>query len=129
MESAANPKFSQYPRGDSYRESGNGSQIVKDGDEIYIEYGNGPQAFTVRWEGRPDTPPFQWGDEGVVLPGPDLWLQQVDLCHENIDQLIPSGAKDEDAQPKQDLDAVKALLLQHCGSLQACFLVYECLVC
>ena len=52
-------------------------QVIKDGDEVYVEYGSGPRSFTARWEGRPQTPPFKWGENGVVLPDHDLWLTGV----------------------------------------------------
>jgi hypothetical protein len=110
------------------------TQIIKDGDEVYVEYGRGPQALTVRWEGRPDESPFQWGDEGVVLPSHDLWLQQLDLYHEKIDDLISHAPKDQDPATRQDMEvvkdmeSVKAFLIRHAGSLQACFFFYECQV-
>jgi hypothetical protein len=94
-----------------------------------VEYGAGPHSLTARWEGRPDTPPFQWGDEGVVLPSHNLWLQNLDMQHENLEQLVDHGVRGQDpGAAQQDLDAVKALLMQHAGSLQATFLVFECQV-
>jgi hypothetical protein len=32
-----------------------------------------------RWEGRPRTPPFRWGDGVEVLPPHDTWLRELDL--------------------------------------------------
>jgi hypothetical protein len=91
-----------------------------------VEYGPGPKAFTSRWEGRPETPEFNWGNDGVVLPTHDVWLQQLDLVQENIDQLVDpeSCQQDTDALAK-DLSAVKELLKKNAGCLQACFLAYE----
>jgi hypothetical protein len=104
-------------------------EVVKDGDELYVEYGIGPQAYTAKWEGRPETPEFIWGEDGVVHPPHDLWLSQLDLEHERIDQLVDKHVREHTPENlKKDLDAVKALMTQHAGSLQACFLVFECQV-
>lgn len=96
---------------------------------MYVEYGPGPCGFTSRWEGRPCTPEFNWGDDGVVLPAHDLWLDQLDLVHENLDALVDKEVKSLSPEnlPK-DLAAVKALLKEHAGSLQASFLQFECQV-
>lgn len=94
-----------------------------------MEYGNGPQALTARWEGRPETPDFQWGQDGVVLPSHDLWLQQLDLEEANLQTLVDTALLEQNPDAiAQNLDAVKALLIQHAGSLQACFFAYECQV-
>lgn len=52
--------------------------MIADGDEVYVEYGPGPKAFSTRWEGRADTPEFNWGDDGVVQarPAPKLHMQR-----------------------------------------------------
>lgn len=94
-----------------------------------MEYGNGPQALTARWEGRPDTPDFQWGQDGIVLPSHDLWLQQLDLQEANLHTLVDQALLEQDPDAvAHNLDAVKALLIQYAGSLQACFFAYECQV-
>jgi hypothetical protein len=101
-------------------------QVIKDGDEVYVEYGPGPKPFTSRWEGRPETPEFNWGDDGVVLPRHDVWLQQLDLVQEGVDQLVdPESCQQDAGALTRGLSAVKELLTNNAGSLQACFLAYE----
>ena len=96
---------------------------------MYVEYGSGPQALAARWEGRPETPDFQWGHDGVVLPAHDLWLHQLDLEEANLHMLVDKALLEQNPDAvAQNLDAVKALLIQHAGSLQACFFAYECQV-
>lgn len=56
-------------------------QVIRDGDEVFVEYSAGAVAFQARWEGRPTTPPFQWGDEGIVLPAHDVWLTGARSSH------------------------------------------------
>ena len=41
-----------------------------------------------RWEGRPRTPPFKWGDQGEILPPHDQWLRDMDLKAEGLGALI-----------------------------------------
>jgi hypothetical protein len=104
--------------------------VIKDGDEVYVEYGPGPNAFSSRWEGRPNTPEFKWGDDGIVLPAHDIWLEQLDLVRENLDQLVDKEVKDQNSENlAKDLATVKALIKEHAGGLQACFLLYEFQVC
>ena len=105
-------------------------QLLSDGDEVFVEYGSGPKAFTSRWEGRPPTPDFVWDGDGVVLPPHNIWLDNMDLTHEGLHELVDKEIKDTDPEAlAKDLAAVKALLKQHAGSLQACFLFFEFQVC
>ena len=61
-----------------------------------------------------------------VQPAVDLWLRQLDLMQENVDQLIDAEAHAQDAGAvPRDLAAVKELLCASAGSLQACFVAYE----
>lgn len=61
-----------------------------------------------------------------VQPAIDLWLRQLDLLQENVDQLIDAEANEQDAAAvTRDLAAVKELLCASAGGLQACFVVYE----
>ena len=100
-------------------------QLINDGEEVYVEYGHGARAYSTYWEGRPATPDFEW-DDGVVLPSDDLWLGQLDLTHEGVDALVDKEVREQEAgNLAKDLAAVKALLKQHAGSLQACFLIHE----
>ena len=41
-----------------------------------------------RWEGRPRTPPFKWGDEGEILPPHNTWLLELDLKAEGFAAFI-----------------------------------------
>lgn len=41
-----------------------------------------------RWEGRPRTPPFKWGETGEVLPPHDTWLHELDLKAEGLGALV-----------------------------------------
>eukprot|EP00198_Chlamydomonas_reinhardtii_P009683 XP_001699020.1 predicted protein [Chlamydomonas reinhardtii] len=55
------------------------NEIFNDGDELFVEFSNGPVPYKVRWAGRPRTPPFRWGDGVEVLPPHDTWLRELDL--------------------------------------------------
>jgi hypothetical protein len=101
-------------------------QLLKDGNEVYVEYGSGPRAFSARWEGRPFTPDFEWDGEGMVLPAHDTWLESLDLVREGVHELVSKDMREADSEGvARDLAAVKAQLKAHAGPLQACFLVYE----
>lgn len=41
-----------------------------------------------RWEGRPRTPPFKWGEKGEVLPPHDMWLRELNLRREGLEVLV-----------------------------------------
>lgn len=79
-----------------------------------------------RWEGRPKSPPFQWNDDGEVVPRHDMWLLNMDLKAEGLTPLVPEDllARDPGALEK-DLAAVKDTLHQYAGALQMAFTYYE----
>jgi hypothetical protein len=69
-----------------------------------------------RWEGRPRSPPFKWGDLGEVVPPHDMWLQELNLEHEGLAGLVePDTIKDNPAGLEQDLAETKTLLVQYAG--------------
>jgi hypothetical protein len=41
-----------------------------------------------RWEGRPNTPPFQWGKEGEIGPTDNEWLNEMDLSALGLAALV-----------------------------------------
>lgn len=105
-------------------------QLVHDGDDIYVEYGPGPRAFSMRWEGRPPTPDFEWHEGGMVVPPHDQWLDQLDLAAEGINALVSRELLDNNGSSvSSHLEAVKTMIRAHAGALQACFLLHECQVC
>ena len=77
-------------------------QLIKDGEEVYVEYGQGPCAYSAAWEGRPPTPDFEWND-GVVLPAHDIWLEQLDLKREGLAALVDKSVQEVDAGLAHDL--------------------------
>mmetsp|Transcript_34108 Transcript_34108/g.61492 ORF Transcript_34108/g.61492 Transcript_34108/m.61492 type:complete len:458 (-) Transcript_34108:462-1835(-) len=98
------------------------NEIFGDGDELFVEYSSGPTAYRVRWEGRPRTPPFRWGDGVEVLPAHDLWLTDLNLKAEGILNLVdPDLYKADPSIAEADLDKVKQYLLQYAGALQMIF--------
>lgn len=105
-------------------------QLVHDGDDVYVEYGPGPRAFALRWEGRPPTPDFEWHEGGVVLPPHDQWMEQLDLATEGVGALVPKELLEQDGSSvSSHLEAVKTMIKTHAGALQACFLLHEVQVC
>lgn len=71
-----------------------------------------------RWEGRPRTPPFKWGDEGEVIPPHDTWLIELDLKQEGISALVDADAiKDNPTGLDNDLRETKKLLVQYAGMI------------
>lgn len=93
---------------------------------MIVHFGNGPEAFKSRWEGRPKTPPFKW-DHGLVGPTDQDWLQDgLDLYVFGVDDLISEDLAQVSPDAKdQDLKAVHALLVKYGGALQAIFKYYE----
>lgn len=95
------------------------NEILSDGDELYVEYSNGPQAYRVRWEDRPRSPPFKWGGEGEIIPPHDLWLMELDLMKEGVLSLVDVDAHgDSPSGPEADLQEVKKLLVQFAAPMQ-----------
>uniref|UniRef100_A0A7R9VJD9 Uncharacterized protein n=1 Tax=Chlamydomonas euryale TaxID=1486919 RepID=A0A7R9VJD9_9CHLO len=98
------------------------NEILNDGDELYVEYSNGPQAYKIRWEGRPRTPPFKWGEEGAVVPAHDVWLMELNLEREGLLSLVDMEAHTENSSgPQEDLQEVKKLLVEFAAPLQMVF--------
>ncbi len=72
-----------------------------------------------RWEGRPRTPPFKWGEQGEILPPHDTWLQELSLQKEGLASLVEQDLLRADpSMLEQDLERTKELLVQHAGALQ-----------
>ena len=94
------------------------NEIFTDGDEIFIEYSNGPMPYRVRWEGRPRTPPFKWSGDGEVIMPHDTWLKELDLKQEGVEALVDHDSVRDEAGLDTDLGDVKKLLLQHAGQIQ-----------
>lgn len=102
------------------------NELYVDGDGLYVEYSSGPEAFKSRWEGRPNTPPFQWGEEGIVGPSDHEWLEELDLKAYGVDKLVNEDLVAQNpAALEQDLHATKEVLKQYAGGLQAIFKYYE----
>ncbi|GLC43541.1 hypothetical protein PLESTM_001484500 [Pleodorina starrii] len=100
------------------------NEMFNDGDELFVEFSNGPVPYKVRWEGRPRTPPFRWGDGVEVLPPHDTWLRELDLKAEGLGALIePDLMRADAAVAEKDLEKVKALLVQYAGAVQMMFLL------
>ncbi|KAG1680749.1 hypothetical protein FOA52_008082 [Chlamydomonas sp. UWO 241] len=102
------------------------NEILSDGDELYVEYSNGPQPYRVRWEGRPRSPPFKWGGEGEIVPSHDVWLMEVDLAKEGMLPLVDGDAHvDKPGRPEADLQEVKKLLIQFAAPMQMVFYAWS----
>lgn len=87
---------------------------------VYVHFGHGPVAYTARWEDRPATPPFEWENGQLVVPGPEDWLANLDLRAYHVEGLI----EHEGGEPhglQHELDATRDVLLQAGGQLQALF--------
>ena len=55
-----------------------------------------------------------------------MYSAELDLKAEGLDQMLHAAARNpESGASEQDLQAVKDLLIQHAGPLQAAFLFYE----
>mmetsp|Transcript_2579 Transcript_2579/g.4376 ORF Transcript_2579/g.4376 Transcript_2579/m.4376 type:complete len:436 (+) Transcript_2579:107-1414(+) len=98
------------------------NEIFADNDEVFVEYSNGPMPFRVRWEGRPRTPPFKWGEQGELLPPHDTWLTDLNLRREGLDTLVePDVINADPGLLEKDLQKTKELLMNHAGALQMLF--------
>lgn len=72
-----------------------------------------------RWDGRPKTPPFVWGEDGDVLPPHDAWLTNLNLKTEGLTALANAQQLAEDPEAvAQDLEATKSILIQYSGAMQ-----------
>ncbi|KAK9811334.1 hypothetical protein WJX72_002031 [[Myrmecia] bisecta] len=101
------------------------NEMFKDGDELRVEYSDGPVAYKARWEGRPVTPPFEWGDGGEVVPPHDAWLRHLDMRTHELDRLVDPDLAKQAGATERDLQAAKDMLYQNAGALQAVFTLYE----
>lgn len=80
----------------------------------------------VRWEGRPKTPPFQWGAAGEVVPPHDQWLKDFDCSFWGLDKLVePALLQQNPNFLERDLKETKDVFLQWAGALQAVFTIYQ----
>ena len=76
-------------------------------------------AYCGRWEGRPSTPPFQWGDSGEVLPPHDQWLRDMNMAAWGLDKLVePALLLTDPGFLHQDLQATKVTGCPPCKQLQ-----------
>jgi hypothetical protein len=95
------------------------NEVLGDGDSLSVEYGRGPEAFKIRWDGRPTTPPFKWGEEGIIGPSDHEWLEEMDMKAFGIDSLVDEAMVTANpASLDQDLNATKEVLRQYAGGLQ-----------
>lgn len=102
------------------------NELYKDGDTVHVEYSAGPEAYVSRWEGRPVTPPFQWGEGGPVRPSESEWLEALDFHAHGVEKLVNEDLVAANAAAlQQDLDATKEVLLKYGGLLQAVYKYYE----
>lgn len=103
------------------------NEVFGDGDDVHVEYANGPAAYQVRWEGRPRTPPFQWDGDAEVVPPHDAWLRELDLRQEGLAALLePDLVAQDPSTANADLERTKDLIIQHAGGLQMMFWCYTC---
>ncbi|DBA76978.1 hypothetical protein WJX77_003816 [Trebouxia sp. C0004] len=102
------------------------NEMFKSGDKLFVEYSDGPIAYKARWEGRPRTPPFQWGAAGEVLPPHDQWLRDFDGSAWGLDKLVePALLQQNPNLLERDLQETRDVLLQWAGALQAIFTIYQ----
>lgn len=79
-----------------------------------------------RWDGRPKTPPFQWGAAGEVLPPHDQWLKDFDGAVWGLDKLVePALLQQNPNFLERDLKETRDVLLQWAGALQGIFTIYQ----
>ena len=103
------------------------NELFRDDDDIVVEYAHGPAAFTVRWDGRPSTPPFRWDGEGVVGIPDDEWLRKLDFRALGFGDTLVAQSPPLAAAPaavEADLLAAKQMLAERAGFLQSLFIHY-----
>ncbi len=72
-----------------------------------------------RWEGRPKTPPFKWGDEGEILPPHNTWLLELDLKAEGFGAFYDQDMINADPTVVDtDLAKTKEILIEYAGAMQ-----------
>ena len=86
------------------------NEVFDDGNTVVVEYSAGPEAYTARWEGRPPTPPFQWGMDGAMGPSDMEWLENLDPKGSGMDKFVNPdlvavnpGAMDADLKQTMDV--------------------------
>lgn len=75
------------------------------GDEVFVEYGPGPEAFMGRWNSRPPTPDFDWEMGQEIVPPHDLWLRNLSLSAEDMDHLVPDAVDLQSVMTEDELVA------------------------
>ena len=68
-----------------------------------------------RWEGRPRSPPFKWGNGGMELPPHDVWLQELDLQREGVVAALIDTAAFGQVELEEDLIGTRELLIKYAG--------------
>mmetsp|Transcript_3904 Transcript_3904/g.9377 ORF Transcript_3904/g.9377 Transcript_3904/m.9377 type:complete len:440 (-) Transcript_3904:98-1417(-) len=103
------------------------NELHGDGDTVVVQFTTGPEAFKSRWDGRPKTPPFRWGADGLIGATDEDWLQDgLDLHAFAVDDMVSEDLARVSPDAKdQDIKATHALLVKHGGALQAMFKFYE----
>lgn len=103
------------------------NELHRDGDTVIVHFSNGPEAFKSRWEGRPKTPPFRWGTDGLIGATDQDWLEDgLDLYAFGVDDLVNESLAQVSPDAKeQDMKATQAVLVKYGGILQALFKYYE----
>ena len=99
------------------------NEVLESGGEVFVEYGPGPTQFATRWEGRPQTPPFEWQNGGLKLPPHDLWLQDLHFPSEWYKTALPQynhHARHE----YLDREVKENVILNYTGVLQSIFSYY-----
>ena len=76
-----------------------------------------PPTALRRWEGRPRSPPFKWGNGGMELPPHDVWLQELDLQREGVVAALIDTAAFGLAELEEDLVGTRELLIKYAGEL------------
>ena len=82
--------------------------------------------YVARWEGRPKTPPFQWGAAGEVVTPHDQWLKDFDCSFWGLEKLVePALLQQNPNFLERDLKETRDVFLQWAGALQAVFTIYQ----
>ena len=94
---------------------------------MIVHFSKGPEAFKSRWEGRPKTPPFRWGADGLIGATDQDWLEDgLDLYAFGVDDLVNESLAQVSPEAKDDdIKATHAVLVKYGGILQAVFKYYE----
>lgn len=102
------------------------NELHQDGDVVVVQFSKGPVAFEARWEGRPTTPPFKWGADGLIGVSDTDWLDTMDLAGFGVGDLVNEQLVDVNPQAKeQELVELHKVLMKYGGLLLCCFKYYE----